>query len=193
MRRLPWVWVAGFAALVTGCLANRDLSYTPGDDPSKTSSTVSGGEASLDGGASTEASSADGGAAVKKPGPTKDAGTDSGASLPPGTCAPGASSEREPNDDAPKGNPLAAGTVCGELVVGLDVDWFRFDLGDQGSTTLRFETEGDAYIAILGIKKSDLYSGRNGSKIVILDASGEYYVRIYSPDTNPQKYRIVRE
>jgi hypothetical protein len=186
----------GLSALASACLVGRDLSLVePPDTVSGASSPTEASELNPAKDAGSDAPT--GGGTTSSDAGKKDSGTKDAASdakpAPPGDCAPGATSEVEPNDQAIQGTQLEAGTTaCGTLIVGSDVDWFQFNLGEGGKTTISFVTDGDAYVAIAGLGNNGTYSGRNNFK-TSFEGNGAFYVRIYSPETKPQAYRISRE
>lgn len=189
------VCALGIIACASACLVGRDLTLVEGESASS-AATPGPKEDELNSGDAPDASanvgtSSDAGSkpATNDAGTsgTKDAGRD--AKPPPqGDCV----AEIEPNDQAVEGNQLAVGmTSCGNLVVGSDVDWLQFNLGQGGTTTIGFVTDGDAYVAIAGLNGGS-YVGTNNFKTTF-QGSGAFYVRIYSPNTKPQAYRITRE
>lgn len=174
------------AMVVEGCFVGRDLSYV--DDGKSTSAAGTQPGVTTDNGT------------LPPPSPDRDAVTpdsgstqkDAGAKPPPspsGDCVYG---ELEPNDQAQQANDLVTGSTCGQLVVGSDVDWYLFDMGGGGTVTISFQAEADAYIAMVGIVKSDSYTGKAGSRIQFY-GEGKYYVRIYSFGTVAQGYQIALE
>ncbi len=190
------VGLGGLALVVcaSACLVGRDLTLVEGESaasaatPTNEDELVSGDapEAGTKVGASSDAGAKSTGKDAGSG--TKDAGADAKPPPQPGGCV----AEVEPNDQAVEGIQLTAGmTACGELIVGSDVDWYQFNLGQGGTTTIAFVTDGDAYVAIAGLNGGS-YVGTNDFKTTF-QGSGAFYVRIYSPNTKAQAYRITRE